>query len=72
MSVNINPSFDEVLDSGRELRIVVNGNLFVMVREGHRTIANVNGETHNFDYCRENEIKSTLEEWRPGAWKGSA
>jgi len=69
--MNTKSVFDEALDSGRELRITINGNLFVMVREGHRTIANVHGELHNFDYCRENEIKSTLEEWRPGAWKES-
>jgi len=71
MILDINPTFDEVLDSGRELRIIVNDNLFVLVRDAYRTVASVMGEQHNFDFCMESEIKTALEEWRPGAWKES-
>lgn len=67
-----NATFGEVLDSGRELHTVVNGNVFVLVKVANRIVASTNDEKMWFEGCRDNEIKQVLEEYKPGAWRKPA
>jgi hypothetical protein len=67
--MSINPTLYDVLDSGRELHITVNGNTFVMVKIANRVVADANGERMWFEGCKNNEIKQVLAEYEPGAWR---
>lgn len=71
-ALNISAEFLTVmgaLRNGYEVKLTVNGHQFALVEDGNAIVASIDGESHYFVWCTEDEIRNVLADYRPGSWK---